>query len=255
LTRLAAIRSVADGLLPGDGALSVGRMRSGGSTEVFRLRRGQRLLYLRFAEEDGDSMAAEAWVHGELRALGAAVPEVVALEDDGPLGRAFMVTTAMPGRPLSQARPPRGVVVAAGRDLARIGSIDVSGTGFVRRDLSVPPLRGSDGPGPAVLAHGDFDPTHVYAANRRYSGIIDFGEIRGAPPLYDAAHWALQAPLEPLLAGYREIAALPDDHEQVIARLSIEIGDEILERIAGRGNARYERVLHAGIARAEATLR
>ena len=230
-------------------------MRSGGSTEVFRLRRGRHVLYLRFAEEDGESMAPEAWVHGELRRRGAAVPEVVALEGDSLLGRSFMVTTAMPGRPLSQARPSREAVVAAGRDLARIGSLEVAGTGFVRRDRPVPPLRGRDGGGPAALAHGDFDPTHVYAARGRYSGIIDFGEIRGAPPLYDAAHWALQGPLEPLLAGYAEIATLPDGHEQIIARLSIEIGNHMLRRIARRGNVGYERVLHAGIARAEAALR
>jgi aminoglycoside phosphotransferase (APT) family kinase protein len=255
LTVIAAIREVAGELLPGRGSASVGRMRSGGSTEVFRLRRGDHVLYLRFAEEDGESMAAEAWVHGELLRLGASVPEVVALEDDGRLGRAFMVTTAMPGRPAADGGASRDVVVAAGRDLARIGSIPVAGAGFVRRDDAVPPLRGRDGGGPAVLAHGDFDPTHVFVARGRYAGVIDFGEIRGAPPLYDVAQWALYAPAEPLLAGYGQLATLPDGHLQIVARLSIEIGNEMLERIAGRGNDAYERVLHAGIARAAATLR
>jgi aminoglycoside phosphotransferase (APT) family kinase protein len=37
------------------------------------------------------------------------------------------------------------------------------------------------------LAHGDLDATHVYTANGCYTGIIDFGEMRGAPTLYDAA--------------------------------------------------------------------
>jgi aminoglycoside phosphotransferase (APT) family kinase protein len=230
-------------------------MRTGGSTEVFRLRRGDHVLYLRFAEQDGESMAPEAWVHGELLRLGASVPEVVALEDDRRLGRSFMVTTAMPGRPSAQGRPSRDVVVAAGRDLARIGSITVAGAGFVRRDGAVPPLRGRDGGAPMVLAHGDFDPTHVFVARGRYTGVIDFGEIRGAPALYDAAHWALYAPAEPLLAGYGELVPLPDGYEHTVARLSIEIGNEILDRIAGRGNATYERVLRAGIDRAALALR
>lgn len=255
MSRIAAIREVAGRLLPGHGATVVGRMRSGGSTEVYRLRRGSHVLFLRLAEQDGESMTAEAWVHGELRRLGASVPEVVALEDDRLLGRSFMVTTAMPGRPIPAVRPPAAAVIAAGRDLALIGSIAVSGTGFVHRDRAVPPLQGRDGGGSAVLAHGDFDPTHVFAASGRYTGIIDFGEIRGAPALYDVAHWALQTPPDHLLTGYAEVAPLPADHRQVIARLSIEIGNDILRRIAGRGNAYHERVLQAGIARAETALR
>lgn len=253
--RLAAIRLIADGLLPGSGALSVGRMRSGGSTEVYRLRRGPHVLFLRLAEQDGESMAAEAWVHGALLRLGAAVPEVVALEDDRTLGRAFMVTTAIPGRPVAPERAPRGLVEAAGRDLALVGSISVDGFGFVRRDGPAPPLRGREGGGRAVLAHGDFDPGHVFAARGAYAGIIDFGEIRGAPPLYDVAHWALQSPPGPLLAGYAEVAPLPDDHERVIAALSVEIGEQILKRIAGRGNVAAERMLGAGVVRARAALR
>ncbi len=43
----------------------------------------------------------------------------------------------------------------------------------------------------ARLAHGDFDTTHIYEKNCRYSGIIDFGEIRGAEPLYDLGHFQL----------------------------------------------------------------
>lgn len=38
-----------------------------------------------------------------------------------------------------------------------------------------------------VLAHGDFDVTHIFHVDGRYSGLIDFGEIRGAEPWYDAA--------------------------------------------------------------------
>ncbi len=34
----------------------------------------------------------------------------------------------------------------------------------------------------AWLAHGDFDATHIYQEHGRYTGIIDFGEIRGGDP-------------------------------------------------------------------------
>ena len=76
-----------------------------------------------------------------------------------------------------------------------------------------------------------------------------------ALPLYDVAHWALHAPPDHLLAGYAQVAPLPGDHERIVARLSIEIGNDILGRIAGRGNKSYESVLRVGIARAEAALR
>lgn len=253
--QIAAIRSVADGLLPGRGVPTVSRMRSGGSTEVYSLRRGGEVLYLRLAEQDGESMQAEAWVHEELLRLGANVPAVVAVGDERELGRAFMVTTAVPGRPVPRQRPPAAVVEAAGRDLALIGSIPVDGFGFVHRDRPSPPLQGRDGGPAAVLAHGDFDHTHVFADGGAYAGIIDFGEIRGAPPLYDVAHWALQSPPGALLAGYAQVVPLPDDHEHVVAALSVEIGHAMLRRIAGRGNVVHERLLHAGIARAKAVLR
>jgi len=81
LSRIAAIREVAGRLLPGHGATVVGRMRSGGSTEVYRLRRGSHVLFLRLAEQDGESMTAEAWVHGELRRLGAHVDHALCVID------------------------------------------------------------------------------------------------------------------------------------------------------------------------------
>lgn len=46
---------------------------------------------------------------------------------------------------------------------------------------------------PASLAHGDFDSTHIYVdpETGEFTGIIDFGEIRGADPLYDLGHLLL----------------------------------------------------------------
>lgn len=74
------------------------------------------------------------------------------------------------------------------------------------------------------LVHGDFDTTHIYQEHGRYTGIIDFGEIRGADRWYDLAQfyirddreqipWSLEAAL---VSGYGEVVALPADYEQRI---------------------------------------
>ncbi|MBO0715312.1 MAG: phosphotransferase, partial [Acidimicrobiales bacterium] len=43
----------------------------------------------------------------------------------------------------------------------------------------------------AHLAHGDLDVTHIYQENGCYSGIIDFGEVRGAEREFDLGHFLL----------------------------------------------------------------
>jgi len=66
----------------------------------------------------------------------------------------------------------------------------------------------------AVLAHGDFDVTHIYFQHDAYTGMIDLGEIRGAPWFYDLSHFAIEnGPLLPyLLAGYQDVrSATPTD--------------------------------------------
>jgi aminoglycoside phosphotransferase (APT) family kinase protein len=69
------------------------------------------------------------------------------------------------------------------------------------------------------LAHGDLDTTHIYQADGRYSGIIDFGEIRGADQWYDLAHFHLRDGerlpflLGPhLVEGYARFQMLPADY-------------------------------------------
>lgn len=65
----------------------------------------------------------------------------------------------------------------------------------------------------ASLAHGDFDATHIYQHNGRYTGLIDFGEIRGADRFYDLGHSFMEnrTLLPDLLDGYGEVAPLPPD--------------------------------------------
>ncbi len=101
----------------------------------------------------------------------------------------------------------------------------------------------------AHLAHGDFDLTHIFAHEGHYSGIIDFGEIRGTDPWYDLGHFALRdgerfaAPLLPaLLAGYRSVTPLPLDAEARIAFSSLLIGLRLLARsIEKRGSVNADR--------------
>lgn len=82
----------------------------------------------------------------------------------------------------------------------------------------------------ALLAHGDFDLTQVFCADGRYTGLIDFGEIRGTEPLFDLGHFYLHdhevtTPLLPaLLTGYRRVQPLPAGHEHSIRSSAILLG-------------------------------
>jgi len=89
----------------------------------------------------------------------------------------------------------------------------------------------------AWLAHGDFDATHIYQEHGRYTGIIDFGEIRGGDPFYDLGHFqmhdgeTLPARMLPyLLEGYKDVVQLPPDYEQRIHFSSLLIAIRALAR-------------------------
>lgn len=105
----------------------------------------------------------------------------------------------------------------------------------------------------AVLAHGDFDVTHIYHLDGAYSGIIDFGEMRGADPLYDLGHFALHdgevmaAGLLPhLLHGYRQVRPLAPHDECRIHLCSLLIGIRALARSITRPRSSYHaHLIHA----------
>jgi aminoglycoside phosphotransferase (APT) family kinase protein len=87
------------------------------------------------------------------------------------------------------------------------------------------------------LVHGDFDTTHIYQEHGRYTGIIDFGEIRGADRWYDLAQFYMREreqlpwPLEAaLIDGYEEVVALPEDYEQRIHFTSLLTNVRALSR-------------------------
>ena len=73
------------------------------------------------------------------------------------------------------------------------------------------------------LAHGDFDTTQIYQENGSYTGIIDFGEIRGADRWYDLGYFHMRDGqllpfhlLPALVYGYREQVSLPSAYERHI---------------------------------------
>ena len=123
---------------------AIERAPGGVSTSVYRVHRGDEIAYVRVAEEPGGRMEVEAAVHAHLRAIGVAVPEVLAVDAGVELGRGLMIVREMPGRPLAMSREvDRGPILrAAGADLARINAVRVDGFGWIRRDGDAPPFRG-----------------------------------------------------------------------------------------------------------------
>lgn len=81
------------------------------------------------------------------------------------------------------------------------------------------------------LAHGDFDVTHIFENQGRYSGVIDFGEIRGAEPGFDLGHFLLhdgetlpRRLFDSLLAGYAEVVPLEANYQDQVRRSAILLG-------------------------------
>ncbi|MGH2562116.1 MAG: phosphotransferase [Thermomicrobiales bacterium] len=299
-----AVRALshADGLV-------IERTSSGGSTQVYRIRRGSETFYLRVAETtEVGHLGQEALVHRLLRERGARVPEVIHYDPfDEALGRSFMVTTEIPGHPLSDANAMThapAVLVAAGRDLAIVNSLAVAGFGWVTSDPSPSRLTAEQPSHRAFvfehfeedlsrlidgflrpeetatiraiiarhdarldvehahLAHGDFDVSHVYHHHGRYTGIIDFGEIRSADRLYDLGHYdahdgqTLSAlTLNHLLQGYRDVVQLTGEDEIHVHLWALLIALRRLAIAADRPALKYPRHLVAAIRRAIATLR
>ena len=88
-----------------------------------------------------------------------------------------------------------------------------------------------------VVAHGDFDTTAIYQRDGRYTGIIDFGEARGANRWYDLGHYHMRdgeylaAPtMRPLVCGYGEVQALPEACGRRICFASLLINVRALSR-------------------------
>ena len=87
------------------------------------------------------------------------------------------------------------------------------------------------------LAHGDFDVTPILDSGRRYSGLIDFGEIRGTEATFDLGHFLLHdaesAPwllIDDILAGYASVDPGPAEDHDAIRRSALQLGTRQLAR-------------------------
>ncbi len=90
----------------------------------------------------------------------------------------------------------------------------------------------------AYLAHGDFDATHIYQQQGQYTGIIDFGESRGATSWYDLGHFRLHdgetlpnLVLHYLVEGYQDVVSLPPDYARRISFASLLIALRMLAHV------------------------
>lgn len=89
----------------------------------------------------------------------------------------------------------------------------------------------------ACLAHGDFDTTHIFQDDGRYTGIIDFGEIRGTNRWYDVAQFHMRDGeflpyqlLPALLQGYQDVTLLPNGYMKYIYFTSLLVNVRALAR-------------------------
>ncbi|WP_199615415.1 aminoglycoside phosphotransferase family protein [Paenibacillus alkalitolerans] len=81
----------------------------------------------------------------------------------------------------------------------------------------------------SYLSHGDFDDSHIFFHNGKFTGIIDFGEIEGNSPLYDLGHYKMHdgrryAGYHSLVKGYNEVKALTYDDQIEIDLWALWIG-------------------------------
>ena len=79
----------------------------------------------------------------------------------------------------------------------------------------------------AVLAHGDFDISHIFHQNGRLTGFIDLGEIRGCSPLFDLGTFCFadatpgRIAYEHLLTGYSQVHPLRRDDRYAAACMGL----------------------------------
>jgi aminoglycoside phosphotransferase (APT) family kinase protein len=262
-------------------SVSIGPASGGHVVVVYRAAVDDVCYYLRLAEEASQDLTTDALVLERLHTLGARVPEIIAAAPPTAASpRSWMIMTEIPGHSIAESctdDEARQAAFAAGRDVAVINSVPVSGFGWLRRDgteqlsaelpsysrfvLSYLPkpwpgtlgelfdrhqldslheLAAGEKDRPlrsGHLVHGDLDVTHIYSHSGHYSGIIDFGEMRGADVYFDLGHFLLHDGetrparlFSSFLAGYLQVSPLPDGYYQAIRKSAILLGLRQLSR-------------------------
>ncbi|MCL2323210.1 MAG: phosphotransferase [Oscillospiraceae bacterium] len=242
------------------------QMKSGVSTYVYRVWHDNQLYYLRVLPEDA-SFAAEAKAHEIMLECGINVPKPIYFEHKNILlEKSLMLTSEIPGQCIEiNGTNNTDLLLNAGKQLALINSIKVDGFGFINRnnfhdltgekhtfkeyyydklyayidslysygfdtdnikkimDKAYLMLETKD----AFLVHGDFDSTHIFQNDGLYSGIIDFGEIRGSNYLYDLGHFKLHEDFDSfkyLAKGYNDVRKLAAEDYRKIDYLALFVG-------------------------------
>jgi hypothetical protein len=204
--------------------LRVARTRGGVAGQMYRVQAAGRVLYVRIAEEAHEDLSVDAALLEHLRAEGLQVPPVVHVEPfDQALGRSVLIMGEIAGEPLAQCRDERAarrVARAAGRELAVLNGVVVDGFGWVQRRAPVWPLRAT------ARDYAEFVATYLPDP---WPG-----------PLFDLGHFLLHdqkrppIPLvEDVIAGYGEVVALPDGHQELVRRSGILLGLRQLARWLG----------------------
>jgi len=242
------------------------RTKTGLSTYVYRIRHNNEITFMRVLPENA-SFAAEALAHDIMLERGVNVPKPIWFEHKNPLlAKSVMLTSEISGHSIERYDQNRKEILnAAGKQLAMINSIEVDGFGWIDRnhykelkgekstfkdyyydklysdiDLlsiydfdtgSIKKIMEKAYPSLAIenafLAHGDFDSSHIFSDKGSYTGIIDFGEIRGSHRLYDLGHFKLHESFEDfqrLLAGYTVLYPISDDDLVKIDYLALFVG-------------------------------
>jgi aminoglycoside phosphotransferase (APT) family kinase protein len=132
--------SLVGGIFPQATAVSVRPASTGRTVVVHRAEVDDRMFYLRLAEDHRQDLTTDALVLEQLRTLGVRVPEVVHVSPPArEIPRSWLLMTHIAGSSLARSwtgEQATQVAVAAGRDLAVINSLTVTGYGWIRRDGS-----------------------------------------------------------------------------------------------------------------------
>lgn len=87
------------------------------------------------------------------------------------------------------------------------------------------------------LVHGDFDLSHIFHNHGTYTGIIDFGDIKGSSPLYDLGHFKTHDVIkgfESLVSGYKDVQDLSPRDDLEISLWALFVGVRRLGMIHNR---------------------
>lgn len=233
-------------------------LQEGMSSHVFQITTENEKYYLRIATQDYESYFLEKLAHEELLKRGVKVPKIKYFEEKNrQINRSILLTEEIKGEQVESQKNNLSnkevseILFSAGKDLAKIHSIPVTGYGpisrepgdksliadstkyedFVLWDINEAmelwrkhsdfTLKESDEilaiadtfrnlfkDTKPILAHGDFGLEHIYAEKGKYTGIIDFGDIRGASIYHDLANFLIYSNRESyelLLDGYGAI--------------------------------------------------